>query len=162
MTFPLRAGSLLARLLGGRRVVRALGDPGRLAAAIAQVIELGAPDLAPPEHLNRIDHRRIDRKDPLDALAVGNLAHREVLVEAVAAPRDADAFVGLDAGALAFRDLDVDDDGVAGLERRNLGPGQFGRVLGLDLLDDVHVNLTPAVTPERDRPRRALRRAVVS
>src|ERR1700734_2273729 len=160
MTFPLRAGSLLARLLGGRRVVRALGDPGRLAAAIAQVIELGAPDLAAPQHLNRIDHRRIDRKDALDALAVGNLAHREVLVEAVAAPRDADAFVGLDAGALAFRDLD--DDGVAGLERRNLGPGQFGRVLGLDRLDDVHVDLTPAVTPERERPRRALRRAVVS
>src|ERR1700685_1747123 len=116
MTFPLWAGSLLARLLGGRRVVRALSDPGRLAAAIAQVIELGAPDLAAPHHLNRIDHRRIDRKDALDALAVGDLAHREILVEAMAASRDADAFVSLDAGALAFGDLDVDDDGVARLE----------------------------------------------
>src|SRR5271167_1817745 len=117
MIFPLqtraRAGSLLARLLGGRRVVRALGDAGRLPAAIAQVIELGAPDLAAPDHLNRIDHRRIDRKDALYALAVGNLAHREVLVEAVAAPRDADAFVSLDAGPFAFSHLDVDDDGIA-------------------------------------------------
>src|SRR5271156_467276 len=139
MTFPLWAGSLLARLLGGRRVVRALSDPGRLAAAIAQVIELGAPDLAAPDHLNRVDHRRIDRKDPLDALAIGDLAHREILVEAVAAARDAHAFVSLDAGALAFRDLDVDNDRVAGLERRHLGAGQFGRVLGLDRLDDVHV-----------------------
>ena len=55
-----------------------------------------------------------------------------------AAARNADAFIGLDAGALPFGDLHVDDDGIAGLERRHLGAGQLGCVLGLDLLDDVH------------------------
>src|SRR5271156_7118122 len=116
MIFPLRVGSLLARLLRGG-AVRAFGDAGRLAAAVAEVIELGAPDFAAPDYLNRVDHRRIDREDALDALAVGDLAHREVLVEAMAATGDADAFVGLNASPLAFRDLDVDDDGVARLER---------------------------------------------
>jgi hypothetical protein len=70
----------------------------------------------------------------------------------VAAARDADAFVSLNAGALALRDLDIDDDRVAWLELRHLGAGQFGRLLGLDRLDDVHFLLTPAVTPERQTP----------
>src|SRR5271166_1407556 len=103
-------GSFLARLLGDGGGLGALGDARRLAAAVAQVVELGASDLAAAQHLNRVDHRRIDRKNALHALAVGNLADREVLVEAVAAARDAYAFVSLDAGALALSDLDVDDD----------------------------------------------------
>src|ERR1700722_16989848 len=86
-------------------MVAALGDARRLAAAIAQGIELGAAHLAAAQHLHRVDHRRIDREDALDALAIGNLTHREALVEAAAAARDAHAFVGLNAGALALLDL---------------------------------------------------------
>src|ERR1700751_3447303 len=128
--------SLLASFLGGslgrsRAAVRAFGDAGRLAAAIAQIIELGAPHLAAPEDFDRVDHRRIDGENALHALAIGDLPHREVLVEAIAAARDAHAFIRLNAGALAFRDLHVDDDRVAGLELRDLGPGQLGRMLGL-------------------------------
>ena len=115
-----------------------LGDAGRLAATIAQIIELGAPHLAAPHDFDRIDHRRIDGKHALDALAIGDLADREVLVEAAAAARNAHALIGLNAGALAFRDLHVDDDRIAGLERRHLRAGQLGRVLSLDLLNDVH------------------------
>ena len=59
-----------------------LGDAGRLAAQAAQVIELGAADLAAAHDLDRVDHRRVEREHALDALAVGNLADREVLVEA--------------------------------------------------------------------------------
>ena len=108
----------LARGLGGGQF-HLLGDARRLAAAIAQIIELGAAHLAAADHLDRVDVRRIDREDALDALAVGNLADGEALVEAAAGPRDADAFIGLHAGALAFLDLDVDDDRVARLEFRD-------------------------------------------
>src|SRR5260370_42287601 len=101
-----RKASLLERPLGRGGAVGALGDARRLAAPIAKVIELGAAHLAAPQNLNRIDYWRIDGKDPLDALAVGDLANGEILVEAPAAARDANAFVGLDAGALALGDLD--------------------------------------------------------
>src|SRR5208282_1446895 len=92
------------------------------------------------------------RLGPAHSPLGGNLADREVLVEAVAAARDAYAFVSLDAGALALGDLDVDDDRIAGLECRHLRAGQFGRVLGLNLLDDVHVKFAPAVTPAPGMP----------
>ena len=114
-----RGSCLGLAALGLRLGVDALGDAGRLAAAIAQVIELGAPHLAAAHHLDRVDVRRIDREHALDALAVGDLADREALLDAAAGAGDADALVGLHAGALAFLDLDVHDDGVAGLEIRD-------------------------------------------
>src|SRR6202008_778308 len=98
-------------------------DAGRLAAPSAQVIQLGAPHLAATDDLDRVDHRRIERKHALDALAVRDLAHREVLVEAVAGAADAHALVGLHARALALDHLDVDDQGVA---RTELGDGLAG------------------------------------
>ena len=113
---------LRLRRLGrlARRALDALGDARRFAAAVAQIIELGAPDLAAAHHLDRIDHRRIDGKYALDAFAVGDLADGEAFLQAAAAAGDADAFIGLNAGALAFGDLDVDDDRVAGGEIRDL------------------------------------------
>ena len=47
----------------------------------------------------------VEREHALDALAVGDLAHREALVEAVTAARNAHALIGLNARTLAFRDL---------------------------------------------------------
>src|SRR6185437_15172424 len=110
-----------ARLLadGGPGAIRLLDDAGRLAAQIAQVIQLGATHLAAAHHLDRVDHRRHHREYALDAFAVGNLADRKALVEATAGAADADAFIGLHAGAVAFDHLDVDDQGVAGSEIRN-------------------------------------------
>src|ERR1700716_3986836 len=102
-------GGLLRRLRGRLGVVLLLGDARLLAAQSAQVIELGAAHLAAAHDLDRIDHRRIERKHALDALAIGNLAHREVLVEAGAGAPDADALIGLDAAALAFHHLVIDD-----------------------------------------------------
>src|SRR5712691_4866105 len=75
------------RPVGGAMVLL-LDDAGGLAAAAAQVIELGAAHLAAAHDLDRVDHRRIERKDPLHPLAVGNLAHGEVLVEARAGAAD--------------------------------------------------------------------------
>src|SRR5258707_9990448 len=95
-------------LADGRGAVLLLDDASRLAAQLAQVIKLGATDLAAAHHLDRVDHRRHHREYALDAFAVGNLANGEALVEPAAGTADADAFIGLHAGALAFDHLDVD------------------------------------------------------
>ena len=131
------AGFLAAPCLGLVAALSALGDAGRLAAAVAQVIELRAADGAAADDLDGIDHRRIEREHALDALAVGDLADREALVEAAAGAGDADALIGLNAGPLALLDLDVDGDGVAGLEIRDR-LAELGDLLFFELRDDVH------------------------
>jgi len=60
------------------------------------------------------------------------------VVDAGAGAGDADAFVGLNALALAFLDLHVDAQGVAGTEVRDRADGQqTGRFFLLELSDDV-------------------------
>src|SRR5262249_19681663 len=100
--------------LGLAAALLLLRDAGSLAAPAAQVIELGAADLAAAHDLDGVDHRRIDREHALDPLAIGDLADREVLVQSGAGAADADALVGLHTGALPFDHLDVDDHRVAG------------------------------------------------
>src|SRR5690606_39736669 len=124
--------------LGFFFVVGDFGDPGGFAAAVAQVIELGAADAAAADDLDRIDVGRIEREDALDALAEGNLADGERRAERVAAlAGDADAFVVLHARARAFRHLVADADGVARLEVRD-GLAESGNLLGLQFRDQVH------------------------
>src|SRR6185503_9065844 len=141
--------------LGAR--VRALEDARRLAAAAAQVIELGAAHLAAAQHLDLGDVGRVDREYALDALAVGDLAHREALVEAAAGAGDDHALVGLQAKAgplvlvlrlgrgllLTLGVLDVLDhlhhhlDGVAGGELRYAPLGRDGiHLAALEVVDD--------------------------
>ncbi len=86
--------------LGAR--VGALEDAGRFAAAAAQIIKLGAAHLAAAQHLDLGDVGRVDGKHALHALAVGNLADREALVDAAAGAGDDDALVGLQAEARAL------------------------------------------------------------
>src|SRR4029450_670090 len=131
--FPPRRGAL------GAAVILLLRDARGFAAAAAQVIELGAPDLAAAHDLDGVDHRGIEREDALHALAVGNLAHGEILVEAGAGAADAHALIALDAGALALDHLDVHEQRVAGLKIRNfLAGGKLCDLLFLELLDQVH------------------------
>jgi hypothetical protein len=102
-----------------------------LPRAAAQVIELRAADLALAHDLHGIDQRAVDREHALHAFAIGDLAHREALVDAFALARDADAFEGLEAlaglGLLGLfvigrvDHLDVDLQRVAGAEFR-MGP----------------------------------------
>src|SRR5687767_4451150 len=92
----LGSGRGLGLLLG------ALGDTGRLAATVAQVVELGATDGAAAHDLDGIDQRRVEREHALDTFAVGDLANGEALVQAASGAGDADALVGLDTGTLAF------------------------------------------------------------
>src|SRR5690606_22551984 len=111
-------GNLLgldARLfVGGRLALRVvqtprayagiLADAGRLAAPIAQIIELGTPHLAAPDHLDPLDRRRMHGEDALDALAVGNFADGEILLEPGTGARDAHALVSLDTRARTLGD----------------------------------------------------------
>src|SRR5262245_14005908 len=98
-------------LVDGGRAVLLLDDAGRLAAEAAQVIELGTTHLAATHHLDRVDHRGEQREYALHALAVGNLANGEALIDATAGAADADAFIGLHAGAVAFDDLHIHHHG---------------------------------------------------
>src|SRR6476469_4376924 len=68
--------------------VLALGDASRLAAAVAQVIELGAAHLAGAHDLDGFDQRRVDREHALHAFAVADLADREALLDAAAVAGD--------------------------------------------------------------------------
>src|SRR5690606_19894434 len=69
----------------------------------------------------------------------GNLADGEAFLEAGAGTGDADAFIGLHAGAGAFGDANLHAHGVAGLEFGELALFlDLGGLLGLELTDDVH------------------------
>src|SRR4029450_11973412 len=123
----------------GRTRVAALGDTGRLAAAAAEIIELGAAHGAAAHHLDRIDDRRIEREDALDAFAERNLADREVRVHALVGAGDAHALVHLDAAAVAFDDFHADAQRVAGAEFGDiLAIAERGNRLRLEHLDKVH------------------------
>src|SRR3954462_11034652 len=98
-----------ARSLRVDGVILLLGDARLLAAQAAQIIELGAAHLAAAHDLDRVHHRRIQREHALHALAVGNLAYREALVDAGRRARDAHARIGLQPRALALDHLHVDD-----------------------------------------------------
>src|SRR3954452_15555755 len=88
-----------------------LNDAARLAAQIAQVIQLGAAHLAATHHLDRVDHRRHHGEYAFHAFAIGNLANGEALIQPAAGTADTDASIGLNARAVAFDHLDVDDHG---------------------------------------------------
>src|ERR1700757_405772 len=88
--------------LAAQLVARALGDARRLPGAPAQVVELGAPHGTAAHHFDRGDAWRIKREDALDALAIADLAQREVRVDPGVLAGDADALERLDAFALAL------------------------------------------------------------
>ena len=72
-----------------RTGVAALADAGALADAAAQVVELGAPDVAAGGDLDLLDLRRVHRERALHADAEGLLADREGLAHALALALDA-------------------------------------------------------------------------
>ena len=63
----------------------------------------------------------MEREGSLDADAERLLADGERLADACALPLDDDALEDLDSTALAFDDLEVHANGVAGLELRQVG-----------------------------------------
>ncbi len=111
---PRRAVSLLRKLL--RDSVRA--GITRQPACWSRAFR-GYEPICPNDHAGSRAWRGAQLKRTLDAFTVGNLAHDERAVEALVALGDHHAFVSLNALALAFNDVDVDDDGIAGGEGGN-------------------------------------------
>src|SRR5271167_183066 len=66
-------------------------DLGRFADPIAQVVQLGASDVAFSDPLNLGDYRRMDRKRPLDPDPETDLADREGLADTGALTPDGGA-----------------------------------------------------------------------
>src|SRR5262245_11792479 len=124
---------------GPHAVAGALGDPRRLAGAAAEVIELGPANHAATNHLDRGDARRIERKNPLHPLPIGDLAQSKVRVDAGVLAADAHALENLDALALVFDDLDADPHRVTRIKPwdRTIGKELFDLLL-FELLKKVH------------------------
>src|SRR5690625_3379089 len=140
---------LLGRCLGGvlaRAVIRLRGEPGRFAAALAQIVELGTPDLAATHHGDLVDIRRVQREDALDTLAKADLADGEARADAMApVPGDADAFIVLDSRTRALGHAVADAERVARCEIRDVA-AELGQVLGFELLQQVH-GAIPSFSP---------------
>ena len=94
----------------------AFSQTGGLALQAAQVIQLGPAHLARAHHVDVIDHLRMDREDALHSLAEADLANRDGLAQAGIVAGDQRSFESLEALFVAFLDLDVDPQGVAGPE----------------------------------------------
>src|SRR5512136_3100222 len=84
----------------------------------------------------------------LDPFAIGDFAHGEVLVQPAASAPDADALIGLNAGAVALDDLDIDAERVSRPKLRHLPLlGKRRRLLLFELLDDIHNETFPGRLP---------------
>src|SRR6202521_489901 len=138
-------GSGFGRGYAGRRARRSLLvppllDAGRLAAQRAQVVELGAPHLAAPDHLDAAERRRVQREDALDADAARDLAYGESLAGAAAPPANHHALEDLDPLLVAFDDPHVDTHRIAGAELGLL----FVNVKAFHLLQLIHHITSPS------------------
>src|ERR1051326_7653115 len=113
-------------------------DARGFAAEIPEVVELCAADAAMTFDLDLIDRRRIEGEHSFDSDSSGDLADGEHLARTTAFARDDETLEDLDALFVAFLDLHVDLDGVAGREVRDVG-ARFAR---LDQFHDVRHGFT--------------------
>ena len=90
-----------------------LFEAGSLTAQAAEIEELGAADFVAADLLYLIDNLGVEGEDALDALAEAHLAHGKGALRAAAAGDD-HALEGLETLFLAFLNLDLHANGVAG------------------------------------------------
>jgi DNA polymerase III subunit delta' len=112
----------------------ALHEESALADAFAEVVQLGAANLAFVGHFDLGDPWGVNREDALDAFAVRDLADGESGVHAGSAFCEDDACENLDPLFAAFDDPAMDLHGVTDIERGDV----LFQLLLLDLFDDVH------------------------
>src|SRR5690606_35470281 len=89
--------------------------------------------------------RRQEREYALYAFTEGNLADGEIFIDDVTGAGDDNAFIGLNALALAFLDLYVNADGVARLKCREvLAFAQFRNFFSFKLLQQISHGFSPS------------------
>src|SRR5690606_8045739 len=118
-------------------------DTGGLTRTAAQIIQFSTADITTALHFDAGDLRGVELERTFNGFARRDLAHDERRVQAAAAARNDNTFVGLHTLAGAFNHVHVYNHGVAGAE---LGAGlAAGQALDFFLLEDfnkVH-DLTP-------------------
>src|SRR5947209_68205 len=116
-----RVRRLDERLLARRRAgVLALAHARAAPDAPAQVVELGASDVAAGRHLDALDLRRMDREGALHPDAERLLPDRERLARPAALALDHGALEHLRPPPRPLHDLEVHLDAIARLEARDL------------------------------------------
>ena len=99
------------------------------ALQIAQIVKLGAAHAAGAHDVDVIDHRSVHRENALYALAKADLSHGDGFADARVLAGNHGSFKRLQTFLVAFFDLDVDANGVARAEFRDLAVRCFGRRL---------------------------------
>src|SRR5258705_8461035 len=135
---------------GFRRVRAALLHASGLALQVAEIVELGPAHLRVLDDFDLLDRLRVQREDPLHALAERDLAHGHGRARARAAQADDDALEDLDALALGLLGLALDLllDGALldshvhahGVARRQAGKALL-EVSSFDTVDRIHFPL---------------------
>jgi hypothetical protein len=118
----------------GIGLVTFFADTGRFTLQVAQIVELGAPDIAAHDDFNLVDTRRVEREDSLDAVAVRNLANRKAGTEPAIEAFDADPLIDLDTLFVAFNNLNVNAKSIAALEDRDI----LAHLFHFEPFDSVH------------------------
>src|SRR6266481_461314 len=99
---------------------------GSLAFQVAQIKQLGPAHLVRADDLDLVNHFGMHGKNALHTLAEADLAHGETALGATA-QRNHGAFKSLYALFVAFLDPDLNANGIARIDFRNIGATQFGR-----------------------------------
>ena len=115
------------------RCLQLLANLGCLADAVAQVVQLGAADIAVAHGLDLLDRGRVDRENLFHADAVGQAADGDGLFDAAVLLGDDGALEDLNTLTGAFLDLHVDANGVA---HQDLG--DFLQLLLVQCFDEIH------------------------
>lgn len=118
----------------GKSVGHFLDLDGLLANPVAEIVQLGAANLASLHHLDLGDLWGMDLEDPLHTFAIGDLPDGERLVDPGAAASDHDSFENLDSLLAALDHSGVHIDRVPGAEFRDV----LFHLFTLDFVDHIH------------------------
>src|SRR5215471_18708735 len=129
----------------------ALAQAGSFALQIAQIIELGSPNAAGTHYINMIDDASVHGEDALHAVPKADLPDGDALAHGHAVTRNHHALEGLKTLFIAFLDLHMDFDRVAGAEiGKRLFPLVLIDVLGQQrILHGKNLSVTYQSTPQR-------------
>jgi len=113
-----------------RLTLFALAEAGGFTLQLTEIVEFGAPDAARAHDIDMIDDGGMQRENALYTLPKADFANGDGFAQAGVLAGDHGSFESLQAFFVAFLNLDVDTDGIAGTKRRSLGPIVFGDYFG--------------------------------